>query len=409
VDRRAGLLLLAFAALVLLVKVEPILHVSDANIGGTDLRLTYWAPTRGLLDGINVYLPDNEAYFDAYDVDEPVALYLPSDLLVHAPLAALPFRAAVGVYMTISIAAIWLSLVLLARPRQLLDALRVGLLGVALCFTLTAESNLTLGQSTPIALLGLVLLLRYCDVSPWISALGFTLAALKPQTAIPLAIALVVLGKIPCLARSALLIVGASVPWAILAVPAAGGVHRLVRTLGANARHFEEISGSSTPNQTRIDAAGVLDHLGISPTRVVQLLIFVTAMAVFAFAARHARGSRLEANVIVLIGLPSAILLSMYHREYDFLLVLGSGCSAMLLARGWSSIKVVCASLLAFQLLTRPSLRGHIQTATDVSFSTVVTWTSGITAAGIVALLLLSLHRPAAPEPAAVHDGGSAT
>src|SRR5206468_7773113 len=131
--------------------------------------------------------PDLEYYF-RYHVPVEAGLYLPSALLVHAPLALLSQSHSADVMAVLDVALIWLGVLLLIPPRTSLSCLVAGTAGALLVLSAPAEDTIFLGQLSAWAFAGLALLVASPrrDPSPkWPPATGVTLPALQPPSATP--------------------------------------------------------------------------------------------------------------------------------------------------------------------------------------------------------------------------------
>jgi hypothetical protein len=100
-----------------------------------------------------------------------------------------------------------------------------------------AEITIQLGQLSGWGFVGLALLVaiaRENASASWLGAVGVTLLGLKPQTAIPLFVALGVLGYRQLLARAAAILAVTSMPGVMPFVHSAGSLSAILRTIRDN-------------------------------------------------------------------------------------------------------------------------------------------------------------------------------
>jgi hypothetical protein len=168
--------------------------------------------------------------------------------------------------------------------------------------------------------------LRNDASATWLPAIGVTLVALKPQSAIPILLALGMLGCWQVLARAAAILAVTSVPGAVLFIAAAGSPSAIIRTVHDNLDLLARMPPANLahPNNLHIDALGIVSHLnGPALTGIGWSLVFLivaTALFVLALGARHDRRVPIrDPNVVTLLAL--YIVVSLYHLTYDQLLL----------------------------------------------------------------------------------------
>jgi len=281
---------------------------------GLDFLNSTWRAVRGLLSGANIYAPAHVTLPGIGSGVAQVSPHTPGSLLWQAPFAALPPRAAVVAYAFASILAIWAGVFILTRPRDPSAVfLATGCGAFAVCF-MGGPTTLLLGQPTGFALLGLAVLIR--ARRPWLAGLGFMLAASTIQTGLPLALALLVLGRWPVVWRGIVLVAACSLPPVSLEIANAGFRSFVASFVSGGGIHLVLLSH-------RIDLGAFLQRLGVTSVAVqVGAGILIAALAL-AFLARLPPHMRRIENPPVLCLVIAFTLLCTYHEPYDMLLVGG--------------------------------------------------------------------------------------
>jgi hypothetical protein len=318
------------ARLVLAVVVVATTAFAIRYHDGHDFVNNIWAPIHGLLAGYNPYDTADIEYHLRYDVPVVAGLYLPTALLLHAPLALLSESHSADAMAALDAALIWFGVLLLILPRTSRACLIAGISGVLLVISAPAQDTIFLGQLSAAAFAGFALLaasLRKDPSAKWLPALGVTLVALKPQSAIPIFVALAVLQCWSILARAAALLAATSVPGAVLFVQATGGASGVIRTVTSNLDHLSRLPPNdlTNPGNIRIDTLGILSHLG-GPSlaglgwMVINLAV-ATALLVLALRAVHARGPGTLADPYVVMVVALYVVVALVHLSYDQLLL----------------------------------------------------------------------------------------
>ena len=282
------------------------------QVTGRDFWNNTWRAVRGLLNGAEIYGPAHVSV-PGIGAGWPVSPHVPGSLLWQAPFALLPLRAAVLTYAAVSIAAIWAGVFLLTRPRTppaVLAAACCG--GFAICIA-GGPMTLRLGQVTAFTLLGLAMVVR--ARRPWLAGLGFMLAAATIQTALPLALALLVLGGWPAVWRGATLVLATSVPPVALTI-ASQGLHGYSWFVSEAAAQVGQLF-------MRIDLGSLLLRLGVTSLAVQAGAGLLAAALTLVFLARLPPHLRRIDYPPVLCLVIAFTLLCTYHETYDMLLVGG--------------------------------------------------------------------------------------
>ena len=322
-ERRAAWLLLAGAVAATSV-------VALNRYDGHDFIYSVWAPIRGLLSGLNPYDPANTDYFRRYEVPVVAGLYTPAALLLYAPLALLSRSRAAEAITIINAALIWLGVLLLIPPRTVRGCLLAGVVGALVIASAPAAHTIELGQLSAMAFAGLALFvasLRSGAGAMWLPSIGIVLVALKPQSGIPVLVALAVLGYWQVLARAAAVLVITSVPGALLFMTAAGNPSAVLATVSNNTNVLSRLPPNdlADPRNLRIDALGLVSHLnGLDLTGLVWAgFVLVAATIAFVLALRvYNHGCarpRMDPSVATLLAV--YVVISLYHLTYDQLLL----------------------------------------------------------------------------------------
>jgi hypothetical protein len=198
---------------------------------GLDYSIMIWGPVRGLVAGYDVYDPLAHGYLAQFDILRPATLHAPSLLLMFGWTAFFSVRVGYVVFVTLSAIALGTAIVaVLPAPIGYGGILvTIGLVVVVVEASAPSDAVIFLGQVTALVALGAVLAVQ--GRSAKTVALGVVLMSISPQTAIPITLLLVLLGR-----RSGLLLgwavtILASLPALIIAAVNAGGVGQLLRAM----------------------------------------------------------------------------------------------------------------------------------------------------------------------------------
>jgi Glycosyltransferase family 87 len=248
----------------------------------------------------------------------------------NAPLASLSREHSADVMAALNAALIWLGVLLLIPPRTARHCLVAGALGALLLVSAPAEITIQLGQLSGWGFAGLALLValaRKNASASWLGAVGVTLVGLKPQSAIPLFIALGVLGYWQVLARAAAILAVTSLPGMVLFVHSAGSLSTILRTIRDNLDLVSRLPpcNLANPGNLRVDGLGVLSHLHAPALLGVGWLLLAfsisTGLLVVALNAVRARRTATLADPCVAAIVSLYIVVSLYHLTYDHLLL----------------------------------------------------------------------------------------
>ena len=369
---------------------------------GHDFVHNVWAPIRGLLVGYNPYDPTEVAYFQHYRVPVMAGLYVPAALALHAPLALLSPARCADVIALLNASLLWLAVLLLIPPRSARHCLVAGVAGTLLVASSAAQDTIFLGQLSGWALAGLALLVATLGRRPsaiWLPALGATLVALKPQSAIPTLVALGALGYWRVLGRTALILGLASVPGAVLFIRAAGSPASILRTVGDNLALVSRLPPVDLANPTnlRIDALGIVSQLhGPALTGLGWLAVaFAVTTGLLILALRAGRHRAPEAlsdpYVVALVAL--YLVVSLYHLMYDqLLLYVGPLAAFAAIAEGRAAndrVRMVAlggAALMATGLVFRSGVRALM---VDIGFPALPVHQAWVAAPTLIVLAIV--------------------
>jgi glycosyl transferase family 87 len=287
-----------------------------------DFRDAVYYPAVAVSDGVNPYDP---AAFHRYPIEKAFPLYLPATMLVHLPLAVLPYRAAELVYFLLILALsclLALTAVVWSARRPALPSMLLA--SACLLASRPGHMNLLLGQVTAQTALGCYLALAYIGRRSWLAALGIALALLKPTTGGPLAL-LVLFGRRDhraALAGVALAGAGSLVPVALLV--RSSGPEAFVRSvLESNQAFRADRTVDAVSTWTRIDVAAFVARVaGGDPGGLIELVCLVGVLVTAVMALRRLGTTddpeRQQLGVFVTC---STILFCTYHQAYDLLLL----------------------------------------------------------------------------------------
>jgi hypothetical protein len=333
---------LAFAAVatIVLVRLATYMVEPGESIGaGGDFRDAIYYPVRALLDGVNPYDP---TAFLAYSPasGQWFPLYSPLHLTLHLPLAILSFEAALWLYAGLTLI---LTVVLAGTAVRLagFGSSAALVLGVSALLLISngGRANLINLQPTIIIVLAIYLTLVTRD-RPWLAAFGVAVAFIKPQFGLPFVALLFLTDRAGAAWRGLVLTAATAAPVTIRLVLMEGGVGGL---LGAIRRNLE-FAANDTISDYQIGLARSFD-LGSSTLAMAVALVFILA-AVVALDGRAPTAS--PANLTLFT---SAILLGLFHVNYDLLLLTWPALAAARVVTNGRGTRLDLALLGLFLLL----------------------------------------------------------
>jgi hypothetical protein len=170
-----------------ILHLAPVGEISERNWALCDFRDAVYYPCRSVRDGVNPY--DVDAHLRHCDgkVGNIFPLYSPLVLLLHFPLAYLPFHVAGAVYLAVQIAFLFVVVTLTLRwcGWQTTIASVFGLAALVL-LSQPGQTNFNFGQVTWPLVLGSYLALSHSRDKPLLAGLALALASYKPTYAVPI-------------------------------------------------------------------------------------------------------------------------------------------------------------------------------------------------------------------------------
>ncbi|PID54038.1 MAG: hypothetical protein CSB46_04710 [Micrococcales bacterium] len=297
-----------------------------ANRGATlgqDFRDATYYPVKAFLAGQQPY--DPEVMLTNWPTRQEFDLYAPYHLLLHTPLAAMPYQAAYILFSLVSLAyLIGIGLITARRftvPGGWPAAWALGGLIVMAKFT---KAALYFGQIDPQTAFGATLALANLGRSRRLVALGVALTWTKPQYAIPLTLLLIARHAFREVASGTALACLFSIPVLVPLVHRAGGVADFLAVCQRNIDYARaaEYSRLEAVAGARVDVAAVVFRLTGWTMPGAEAISALVIVGIVAVVVRRRRGE-LSAAEIMLITL--AMRLSIYHMGNESMLhVVGS-------------------------------------------------------------------------------------
>lgn len=313
-----------------------LLHPELERYGLQDFRDNFYYPSVAFLQGRNPY--DAADYFAHYPIDRPLPAYAPISLLVHLPLALLPFGAAGAVHF----AANALLLLLLARVAlsgagASITTGRIFGLSALMLLSRAGQQTLYIGQCSVYVALGAALALVEARRRPWLAGIGLAIACLKPSYGLPLGLLMLCRRDLAAFARGTVLAAVAGAAGASVPVAAAGGVAALI----ASVRHSMTViatdpSFHEATSLIRVDIGALAGRLlGRPPGAAVEILLGILILGstgAILWRREPPAGSGAGTTGDGRAGAPGprpvgdglvclAILVGLYHQTYDTLLL----------------------------------------------------------------------------------------
>ncbi|MCC6509456.1 MAG: DUF2029 domain-containing protein [Pirellulaceae bacterium] len=367
--------------------------------GQFDFHNGVYFPARAFIDGVSPY---GDSFSQQYPVTRPLPLMSPLLLVLHAPLAMLPVRAAECLYFTFNVGLLmviaWLGVHWLANAQQRITWFLIALLLITA--SRAGHTTLFTGYLTPLMVVGTLLAVSFSKSNPWLAAMGVALTSCKPTYAIPLFLLLLARGD----GRAAWRGLGMSIVCAVVAV----GRLLLVATptqLWADIQHGQSAHMSDSyelpiNTWTRIDSlALVAKWAQWAPGEVTHLVVMTLLLPLPALAlwrVQFIRDSQYAAGLSSGL-IAVSILSTLYHHVYDALLLFPIACGLWLgepsTLRGTRTIRMIVAALLLMVAWNYPSSELFIKSGGTLSEET----RRMITSTGPVALTAAWLGMCALP------------
>jgi hypothetical protein len=344
----------AFAAISLIVGARTLANLNipgrptAPRFGLQDFRDNFYYPSVALLDGRNPY--DYADYHDHYPVDRPLPPYSPISLLLHAPLALLPYEAAMAADFFVNLGLLLLLALLAVRGSGLpAEAWRVLLVATALVLSRPGHMTLYIGQCSALMAVASTTALLEGRRRPWLAAVGLAAACAKPSYGGPLGILMLARGDV----RAFLLGSGLAAVLGVVSgfgpMRAAGGLRPLLASVLDSMRVVATDETFKEPTSLiRLDPVSLVGRvLGRPPGTLVNVVLAIvilggTALLMRRLAQRGEPEPRSFSNSLGCL----AILLATYHQPYDAVLLALPVTALLLLPGPFTTRRMILAALL---------------------------------------------------------------
>ena len=342
---------------------------------------------------------DPAAMFAHWPVQQEFDLYLPAHLLLHAPLAAPPYRVA-ALIMVVLNSALVAGLAVCAVRWAGLSAWAAGFLVAFLGLGQVGKAQIYLGQINPVVGLGVAGALALRD-RPRAAALCLALAWFKPQYGLPLTLLLLASGRWRTAVTGTLTALVASLPVVAVLVARAGGPGGFVDVLRRNVAYATSTAygAAGSPTSHRVDLTALFSRAtATTPPDVAEPVVFLAVLAVAAWVLRRSAaaadpGARALAAVVAAL----AVVLCAVHQSGD---VLGTVPAAAALAvaaaaawrsgaKGWALAAAGVVVLLAVPHVHVTAVDDALRAALGDRAAGVVDGVALLTAFGLGVALLL--------------------
>jgi hypothetical protein len=332
---------LAFLALAAIAAVRvradrvDLMHPNLERYGLQDFRDNFYYPSVAFLQGRNPY--DVADYRAHYPIDRPLPAYAPISLLVHLPLAMLPFGAAGAVHFAANaLLLLVLARVALSGAGASITAGRIFGLSALMLLSRAGQQTLYIGQCSVYVALGAALALVEARRRPWLAGIGLAIACLKPSYGLPLGLLMLCRRDLAAFARGTVLAAVAGAAGASVPVAAAGGILPFI----ASVRHGMSViatdpSFHEATSLIRVDIGALAGRLlGRPPGAAVELLFGILVLGATGAilwmreplagsgagttgGERAGSGPRPVGDGLACL----ALLIGLYHQSYDTLLL----------------------------------------------------------------------------------------
>jgi hypothetical protein len=289
-----------------------------------DFRDVVYYPPVALAHGDNPY--DRPRYRAAYPIGDGLSLYSPLTILLHAPIALLPPRAAEFVYFVTSLAlTLALGALALALCGVPLTVAHVAGLGAALILSRPGHWNLFNGQVTLELVIPMLVALWCARDRPLLAGVALAITTLKPTYGLPLAALLAVRGDWRTVFVGGVVAGALTTLVLVRLVAVAGGVAPFATTVTAT-YEASRLEPRKLPQHSpfRIDVVALTARvLGRSPSNAETFALTLGTLAVAALGLRrlrgraHERDARLHGASIACL----AVAACAYHQQYDLLVL----------------------------------------------------------------------------------------
>jgi len=287
-----------------------------------DFFSAVYYPVVAFLSGENPY--NMERFFALYPVGDSFPLYLPAIFLLHLPLGILPAHVASIVYFSLTIALMFLLvLVCLSLYKIKITIADVLLIGGLLLLSRPGHGNLLLGQPTLQIVLASYIALSFVRRSTIISGFGLAVSIIKPTFGIPIALLMLAQGYIRQVFYAAFIAIPINLFFITILVDRSGGVNNFIELLFNNYHIYMNDIAVNPVSSHGVDLNPFISHfIGEPLNSVTQLTILVAVLGVAGWVLRPTARPADETFLTLSIGIVClATLLSMHHQAYDLLLL----------------------------------------------------------------------------------------
>jgi hypothetical protein len=284
-----------------------------------DFRDALYFPIREFLGGGNPY--DPAVMFAHWPVRQNFNLYQPYHLILHLPFALPDYRiGAVAFALACLVLLVVLAVMAAGRARLPLVAGTV-VISTVLVTSQVGKAQMYVGQVNPLIAVGAAGALLLRRSSPGWAAAALSLAWLKPQFGLPLALLLFVRGDRNVALMGTGIAAAASLPVAAILVVRGGGIGEFLDVVSRNLDWASHTGYGAVDSITaqRVDLPAVFFRTTGWLPPAAELLALCGVLAVTALLARrldrHEQGSE-AADVLTCLG----IVVALVHQPGDVLI-----------------------------------------------------------------------------------------
>lgn len=332
---------------------DPVVAQFDRSMQGQfDFHNGVYFPARAYLDGVSPY---GQSFSELYPVTRPLPMMSPLVLLVHAPLAALPVRAAEVVYFIINCGLLaligWYCVHWM--PAGLTRTTWLLIAWLVIVASRAGHTTLFTGYLTALMVAGSLIALAHAKSQPWLSAIGVAIASCKPTYAIPLFLLMLARGdRVAALRGLGISIVGAGLSLSRLMLVTTPQQLWMDLQQGQSA-HMADAYEFPVNTWTRIDALALYAKwMEIVPGELMHLTVMVFLLPISAlalwrlqFVKHHQCAAGLSSGLMAV-----SMLATLYHHVYDALLLFPAAFGLILCEpstqRGSARLRLIIAMLL---------------------------------------------------------------
>jgi hypothetical protein len=284
-----------------------------------DFRDALYFPIREFLDGGNPY--DPAVMFAHWPVRQNFNLYQPYHLVLHLPFALPDYRVG-AVAFALACLVLLVALAVMAAGRARLPVVAgTVVISTLLVTSQVGKAQMYVGQVNPLIAAGAAGALLLRAKSPGWAAVALSLAWLKPQFGLPLALLMFVRGDRKVALMGTGIAAVASLPVAVILIVRGGGIGPFMDVVSRNLEWASHTGYGAVDSMTaqRVDLPAVFFRTTgwLPPT--AELVALCGVLAVTALLARrldrHEQGSE-AADVLTCLG----VVVALVHQPGDVLI-----------------------------------------------------------------------------------------